>query len=142
MKMEVGVWIDHQKAVIVILAGENDVIRQVTSNIEKHVRYSGAAQEASGEDQRDRRFTSHLDNYYDDVIICIRHADSILILGPGEAKTELDHRLASAALHQRVVGIATVDKMTDRQIAARVRQRFLKSRRRAGYQEQGVRRSS
>jgi hypothetical protein len=141
MKTEVGVWIDHQKAVIVILAGENEVIRQVTSNMEKHVRYSGAAEEASAEDQRDRRFTSHLNNYYDDVIACIRHADSILILGPGEAKAELNHRLTHAALHERVVGIERVDKMTDREIAARVRQRFLKSKPRAGHREEVVRKS-
>lgn len=33
------------------------------------------------------------------------------------------------ALRERIVGIETVDTMTDRQIAAGVRQRFLKSRR-------------
>ena len=61
--------------------------------MEKHVRYSGEAQEDSAEDQRDRRFTGHLNKYYDEVIACIRDADSILILGPGEAKTELQERL-------------------------------------------------
>jgi hypothetical protein len=37
----------------------------------------------------------------------------------------------------RIVGIETVDKMTDRQIAARVRQRFLRSK--SKLQEQPVR---
>jgi hypothetical protein len=46
-------------------------------------------------------------------------------LGPGEAKGELKKRLKSQELGGRIVGIETVDKMTDRQIAARVRQRFL-----------------
>ena len=127
MKSEVGVWIDHRKAVIASISGKDEKIRQVTSDMEKHVRYSGAAQEDSAEDQRDRRFTGHLDKYYDQVIACIRNADSILILGPGEAKTELEHRLGKEALGTRIVGIETVDKMTDRQIAARVRQRFSKS---------------
>jgi hypothetical protein len=129
MKSEVGVWIDHRKAVIAIIAGKNEEIRQVTSNMEKHVRYSGAAQEDSAEDQRDRRFTGHLNKYYDEVIACIRDADSILILGPGEAKIELEERLGNEGLRGRIVGIETVDKMTDRQVAARVRQRFLKSKR-------------
>jgi stalled ribosome rescue protein Dom34 len=128
MKSEVGVWIDHRKAVIASVAGKDEEIRQVTSNMEKHVRYSGAAQEDSAEDQRDRRFTGHLNKYYDQVIACIRTADSILILGPGEAKTELEQRLEAEALGTRIVGIETVDKMTDRQIAARVRQRFSKSK--------------
>ena len=129
MTREVGVWIDHRKAVIAIIAGKTEEMRQITSNIEKHVRYSGAAQEDSAEDQRDKRFTGHLNKYYDRVIACIRDADSILILGPGEAKIELEERLGKEALRGRVVGVETVDKMTDRQVAARVRQRFLKSKR-------------
>ncbi len=127
MKSELGVWIDHRKAVIATIEGKTAGIRQVTSQMEKHVRYSGAAQQDSAEDQRDRRFTGHLNQYYDEVIACIRGADSILILGPGEAKVELGERLRKEALSGHIVGIETVDKMTDRQIAARVRQRFLKS---------------
>jgi len=96
----------------------------IKSGMEKHVRYSGAAQEDSAEDQRDNRFAGHLNKYYDQVISCIRDAESILIFGPGEAKVELQKRLENEALSGRVVGIETVDKMTDRQIAARVRQHF------------------
>ena len=129
MTREVGVWIDHRKAVIAIIAGKTEALRQVTSNMEKHVRYSGAAQEDSAEDQRDKRYTGHLNKYYDEVIRCIRDADSILILGPGEAKTELQQRLGIEGLRGRIVAIETVDKMTDRQVAARVRLRFLKSKR-------------
>jgi hypothetical protein len=129
MTREVGVWIDHRKAVIAIIAGKTEEMRQVTSNMEKHVRYSGAPQEDSPEDQRDRRFTGHLNKYYDRVIGSIRDADSILILGPGEAKIELVERLGREALSGRIVGVETVDKMTDRQVAARARQRFLKSKR-------------
>ena len=117
------------KAVIATVGGKKAELRQITSHMEKHVRYSGAAQEDSAEDQRDRRFTGHLNKYYDEVIACIRDADSILILGPGEAKIELEARLGTQALGERIVGIETVDKMTDRQIAARVRQQFLKSKR-------------
>jgi stalled ribosome rescue protein Dom34 len=76
------------------------------------------------EDMRDRRFTNRLNKYYDEVIASIREADSILIFGPGEAKGELEKRLQSEGLKGRIVGIETVDKMTDRQIAAKVRQRF------------------
>jgi hypothetical protein len=138
MTREVGVWIDHRKAVIVILAGKTEQVLQVTSDMEKHVRYSGAAQEDSAEDQRDKRFTGQLNKYYDQVTGCLRDADSILILGPGEAKGELEERLGREALRGRIVGIETVDKMTDRQVVARVRQRFLKSKRRLGKQRVAV----
>ena len=59
----------------------------------------------------------------DEVIAHIRDADSILILGPGEAKGELNARLVRDGLGNRIVGVETVDKLTDRQIAAIVRAR-------------------
>lgn len=129
MNRKVGVWIDHRKAVVAVIVGTNEEMTQVTSNLEKHVRYSGAAQEDVPEDQRDRRFTGHLNKYYDEVIACIRDADSILILGPGEAKIELEQRLGNEGLRGRIIGVEAADKMTDRQIAATVRQRFLKRKR-------------
>jgi hypothetical protein len=124
MKEEVGLWIDHRKAVIVTLSGETEEITEIPSNMFKHVRYSGAAQGVKGEDQRDRRFSDHLNKYYDEVTSHIRDAESILILGPGEGKGELVKRLHSGGQGARIVGVETVDKMTDRQIAARVRQHF------------------
>lgn len=126
MKREVGLWIDHRKTVIVSVTDMGVETSQIKSDMEKHVRYSGAEQEDSAEDQRDKRFTGHLNKYYEQVISCIRDAESILIFGPGEAKVELEKRLESEALGERIVGVETVDKMTDRQIAARVRQRFTK----------------
>ncbi len=124
MKREVGLWIDHRKAVIVSVTDNGEETYQIQSDMEKHVRYSAAAQEDSAEDQRDNRFTGHLNEYYDHVVSRIRDAESILIFGPGEAKTELEKRLERESLSGRVVGVETVDKMTDRQIAARVREHF------------------
>jgi len=124
MKSNVGLWIDHRKAVIVSLTDKVEKTRRIISHMEKHVRFSGGAEKTSTEDQRDRRFTGHLHKYYDRVVAGIRDAGSILILGPGEAKAEFKTRLESEALGGRVVGIETVDKMTDRQVAARVRQYF------------------
>jgi hypothetical protein len=60
------------------------------------------------------------------VISCIHNAESILIFGPGEAKGELEKRLVNKGLGGRIAGIETNDKMTDRQIAAKVRQHFQK----------------
>jgi hypothetical protein len=78
------------------------------------------------DDLREKRFTGHLNIYYDAVIASIRGAESILIFGPGEAKGELKQRLEGDKLGGHIVSIETVDKMTDRQIAAKVRQQFAK----------------
>ena len=43
MTTQVGLWIDHRKAVIVTLSDEGDATTLVESNVERHVRYSGRA---------------------------------------------------------------------------------------------------
>jgi hypothetical protein len=133
MKKEVGLWIDHRKAVIVTIENEVEVIREIRSNIEKHVRFSSSPHSkaprnplgSTGEDVRDRQFGDHLGRYYDGVISFIRNADSIWIFGPGEAKVELENRLKHGELGEHIVGVEAVDKMTNKQIAAKVRDHFL-----------------
>jgi stalled ribosome rescue protein Dom34 len=126
MKKEVGLWIDHKKAVIFSLADEGAEIKRISSELKNNIQFSGGAQKESAEEREDKRLTGHLNNYYDEVIDYICDAESILIFGPGETKRELKKRLENRKLHQKVVGFETVDKMTDSQIVAKVRQRFLK----------------
>jgi hypothetical protein len=127
MGKQAGVWIDHRKAVIVLIGDSGEEIKVVDSGVEKHVRFSGgmASDDASTEDVRDRQFGLHLNNYYDQVIALIRQADSILIFGPGEAKSELHKRLEAKGMKERILALETADKLTDRQVAAKVRERFL-----------------
>jgi hypothetical protein len=124
MKKQAGLWIDHRKAVIVIVTDEGEEIKEIASNMEKHVRFTGgtASEVGSTEDMRDREFGNHLNSYYDRVIAVLRDADSIQIFGPGEAKGELRKRLEHEGLKDHVLAIETADKMTDRQIAAKVRE--------------------
>jgi len=134
MKSAVGLWIDHRKAVIVVITDKGEETKLIISKVEKQLRRSGdsplkgpyEAQQVPLDDSRERDFTGHLNIYYDAVIACIREADSILIFGPGEAKGELRKRLGAKNLSERIVGVETVDKLTDRQIAAKVRKRFPK----------------
>ena len=128
MKKEIGLWIDHRKAIIVIITkdGEEET-KKITSNMEKHVRFTNGngSEDGSSEDVRDRKFGNHLNSYYDEVLAMVRDADSIQIFGPGEAKGELEKHLEQAGLKAKILAIETVDKMTDHQIAAKVRERFL-----------------
>ena len=125
MRRKVGLWIDHKKAVIFSLSDEGAEIKRITSELEKDVRFSGGVHKESAEKHKDNRLTVYLNKYYDEVLSYIRNAESILIFGPGEAKVELKKRLESMKLHKRIVGFKTVDKMTDNQIVAKVRQRFI-----------------
>jgi hypothetical protein len=126
MHTRAGLWLDHRKAVIVIVTEEGETIREITSNIEKRARGTDgtASEDGSAEDVRDRRLGNQLNSYYDRVVTALRGADSIQIFGPGEAKGELEKRLEHEGLKSHVLAIETTDKMTDRQIAAKVRARF------------------
>jgi stalled ribosome rescue protein Dom34 len=124
MKKRVGLWIDHRETVLVIVADEGEETKRITSNLEKHVRFSGRADAITEEDTSDNKFSGHLDKYYAEVTACIRDAESILIFGPGEAKGELKKHLEDEGFGSHIVATETVDKMTDRQIAAKVRQHF------------------
>jgi hypothetical protein len=134
MRTRVGLWIDHRKALVVTVTDKGQVSRLIISTIEKQARrshdsrHSGPyeSQKVPADDSRQRAFSGHLNIYYDAVIATIRNAEAILIFGPGEAKGELKKRLKRINLGGRIVGVAAVDKMTDRQIAAKVREHFAK----------------
>ena len=132
MGTKVGVWIDHKKAIIVVVTDAGEEMGLVISKVEKQRRRSGdspmkgpyESQQVPADDIRQRVLTAHLNIYYDAVIACIRDAESILLFGPGEAKGELKKRLGKNKLDKRVIAVEAAEKMTDRQIAAKVRQHF------------------
>jgi hypothetical protein len=133
MKTTAGLWIDHRKAVIAIVSAEGEETMEIKSNVEKQPgRFAGVrstthyGQQSAADDSHEKEFTGHLNNYYDEVIAAIRDAESILLFGPGEAKGELRKRLEHAKLGGHIIAIETADKMTDRQIAAKVREYFHK----------------
>jgi len=150
MRTKVGLWIDHRKAIVVAVTDQGEETALIISKVEKQLRRSGDSPLKGPHesllipesDSRQKTFTGHLNIYYDAVIACIRDAESILIFGPGEAKGELKERLERSNLGERIAGIETVDKMTDRQIAAKVRQYFSPKRLAIGSRRNPLTRSS
>ena len=132
MGSRVGLWIDHRKAIVVTVTDKGDETRLVISTVEKQLRRSGDSplkgryerQHVVADDSQQRTFSGHLNTYYDAIVASIGGAESILVFGPGEAKGELKKRLQRKHLGGRIAVLETVDKMTDRQIAAKVRQHF------------------
>ena len=130
--IKAGVWIDHHKAVVVLLTDNGETIRQIKSNADRPFAPAGGrgskrpdrSQGLMSEDKQERKFMDQLDAYYDEVLTCLHDAGSVLILGPGEAKGEFKKRLDTKKLPLFVADLATADKMTDGQISASVRQHF------------------
>jgi stalled ribosome rescue protein Dom34 len=132
MTKNIGLWIDHKKAIIVIQSEQGEDIQIIESGVGRHVHYRGAshpkspysAQYQQGDDQLDNKFTEQLNKFYEKVIDQLHGADAVLIFGPGEAKVELEKRIAHQKVNVPIVGIETTDKLTDRQIAAKARSYF------------------
>lgn len=134
MKTRVGLWIDHRKAIVVAVTDRGEEIRLIISKVERQLRRSGDSPlkgryeslHVPAEDSSQRAFEGHLNIYYDAVIAAVRGAEAILIFGPGEAKGELKKRLVRNKLGGHIVAVETVDRMTDHQIATKVREHFPK----------------
>ncbi|MDZ4401741.1 hypothetical protein [Prosthecobacter sp.] len=132
MKTNIGLWIDHRRAVIVSESSAGEEIKVILSDADRQPgRIHGErsttpfeAQLTEADDVSQRKFTAQLHRYYEEVIACVREAEEIFIFGPGEAKGELHKELEKALPKGCVVVVETADKMTDRQIAARVRDHF------------------
>jgi hypothetical protein len=124
MNNNVGIWIDHKKAVIVSASEGRVTTRTMESDVEAHPRYAGQ-QDGGGEKKYEERHGQQLDRYYDEVISQLGQPEALLIFGPGEAKLELKARLSrSKTSFEHTVDIETADKLTDPQIVAKVKEHF------------------
>ena len=126
MVNQAGLWIDHRKAVIVLITDAGEQIKVILSGMDKRIRFTGgtASEDGDTEDARDRQYEQHLNSYYDQVIALLRQADSILIFGPGQAKNELYKRLEHKGMGAHLLPLESADKLTDAQVAAKVRKQF------------------
>ncbi len=131
-KCKAGVWIDHRKALIVTIVPAGESTAHIVSKVERQLRRSGdspmkgryAADQVPADDSRQKALSGELNIYYDAVIAALRNAESFVIFGPGEAKSELKRRLVKNKLGRRLSAVKAADKMTDRQFAAKVRDYF------------------
>jgi hypothetical protein len=131
MAMKAGIWIDHKQAILVLITDAGKEIKKIKSGVGMPTRSAGASRPRNkytphdfvGEDRLERKHLTRLADYYDEVIARLRGAEAILILGPGEAKGEFVKRINSKKLGG-VIEVETTDKMSDRQVAAKVSEHF------------------
>ena len=129
-----GLWLDHRQAVIVSITDDGETIERVESNVERKVRLSGGSrtgktpyglQQISVDGKQQERIKRQLHQYYQEIIGKIQDAHRFLILGPGAAKAEIKKEIEkSRELGAKNITGETADKMTEKQIAARVRNFF------------------
>ena len=133
MTKNIGLWIDHETAFIVIISNDDQKIKKIESGVESHIKTLGGSRTASPygpqdvatERKLERKRKQHLHQYYQNIIDTIKDAKSIFIFGPGKAKIELKKEIKKfKELSTKVIGVETTDKMTEAQIIAKVKKIF------------------
>jgi hypothetical protein len=133
MTIKAGVWIDHHKAVVVLITEEGDDMLQIRSEPGASMRLPAGARlthantqnDFAADGQRERTVMARLNEYYDQVVACVRDAQAILILGPVEARGEFRRRIGIKKFLGHVAEMKTAANLTDQQISDYVRQHFL-----------------
>lgn len=93
--------------------------------MERHTRLSGgtAFEDDPTEDVWDRKFGNHLNSYtmQSSQLFDLQARSKFLV--PARPKTSWQNVLSTPG-RKGIIAVETVEKMTDRQVAARVRERF------------------
>ena len=133
MRTFAGVWIDHEKAVVVTGNGEELTTSTFLSGVPGRPRLAGGSRsrapygpmDVASESRRDERHRQQLVRFYRRVAAGIADAERIYVFGPGEAKLEFRKLLQrSKETARRIVAVGPADKMTLAQITAHVRTFF------------------
>jgi len=105
LKRAAGLWLDHRKAMIVLLSASGEDSKLIIAHVERQPRRSVSSHikghgdrpcsgcNTQADDIQQRKYTGALNIYYDAVIAGIGDANAIFIFGPGEAKGELRKRV-------------------------------------------------
>ena len=127
MDRNIGLWIDHKQAFVIW--DKDDKVEVIPSHIEPPAHYSGGTQlggklnqKADTEPRHNDRFRLQLSKYYQQVISALKDANSIFVMGPGEAKKEFEKAIKKhKSIRKRLLKVETADKMTKNQMIAYVR---------------------
>lgn len=131
MTGQFGVWIDHEKALIV--AAGQDTVTVLPSHVPGHPRFKGgggypggdSSQGGGSEKRSEEHYRHEFTRYFDEVIAAIGRAETVLIFGPGEAKHQLAERLGHATARPRpTIAIEASDRLTEAQVVAKVSKYF------------------
>ncbi|HEY5728989.1 MAG TPA: hypothetical protein VIS72_03000 [Anaerolineales bacterium] len=133
MNQNIGLWIDHKQAFLIWY--DRKKVEVIPSNLEPRTHSSGGIriggkhnQSVDSELRHNDRYNNQLSRYYSQVIATIKNADSIFIMGPGEAKLELEKAIKRHKdMIRKLLQVETADKMTKNQMIARVKEFFSKN---------------
>jgi hypothetical protein len=129
-----GIWLDQEKAYIIRMEGEGEpVMEKIKSDVESRIRYAGEGKVSArfghsfidDQEKKQKRQRHQRRRYFKEIIGHIHDADYIYLFGPGEAKEELNNAIEDdQTIKGKVVAIATVDRLTQKQMIVKMKDYF------------------
>ncbi len=127
---KVGIWIDHRRAVVVTIEDGRESSTTLEGEADHQPKAAGRTGNATkwgpqapiNERRIEENYKLHVHHFYQDVIKAMGKPDQLLLMGPAQAKNEFAEEVKKLSeLRGVAIKIETVDKMTDPQVAAKVR---------------------
>lgn len=126
----VGIWLDKQKAYIITLESNREVLCTIFSEVEDYhvsggsgTRFKGGPQDVVQDSKYLEREKHQLKAYFRDIVAKIKGADSIALFGPAETYKEFEKELVERhqELSQKICASRNVDSMTVNQTVALIK---------------------
>jgi len=122
-----GIWLDHRRAVVVNFTAQGHRLEKFQSGLRMLLKDIDGSQQRSlfGTKSKGARGPkpapaekADLSAFLEDVAAAVQNADSIAVIGPGQAKSDLRTHLEKWKLDDRIVSVEPAERMSDRQLVA------------------------
>ena len=137
MATKAGVWIDHKQAVVVLMTDEGQEIKKVKSGAQRPAAQPAGSTRSKhkytpndfvAEDRLERKADSRLKSFYDEVFKCLQGCQGASDPRPRRSQGGVqESRSRPRRVRGLTVEVETNDKLTDRQLAAKVKEHFAKA---------------
>ncbi len=134
MKKLTGIWIDHEKAIIITLDGGRHKLKTIESYIVTRDRIDGETksygrfgdQSLSQEKHKERRIKEQTSDFLKSLLSETKNVDELVLFGPANMKKELEKQiLHDATLASKLKAVVSADSMTENQMVAWVKNFYL-----------------
>lgn len=131
--MNIGVWIDKERAIVVQEENGQTTMNTIHSEIDTRRRDDGEGnpvgrfgeQYIEPEQNKENREAEQSKSFFQTITDAISNADKLVIFGPAQMKTEFKKHLDGlSGFKPAITGVESADSMTDNQVAAWVRDYF------------------
>lgn len=130
MKKLTGIWIDHEKAMIITLDKGQHKLKIIESDIVTRDRIDGETksygrfgeQSLSQEKHKERRIKEQVSNFLKNLLREIKGMDELVLFGPANMKNKLEKYIRNdTTLVSKLQAVVSADSMTDNQMIAWVK---------------------